>query len=77
MLAISTSNSVSDLQFGEARVYLTLHKPFLSASGDASAFRESGGLAASRLKEDLSSDTVCGNREEWVSLPFFLSFLFK
>lgn len=77
MLAISTSNSVSELQFGEARVYLTRHKPLLSASGGASAFRESGGLAASRLKEDLSSDTVSGNQEEWVSLSFFLSFLFK
>lgn len=77
MLGISTSNSVSDLQFGEARVYLTLHKPLLSASGGASAFRVSGGLAASRLKEDLSSDTLSGNQEEWVSLPFFYLFLFK
>lgn len=74
MLAISTSSSVSDRQFGEARVYLTLHKPLLSASRGASAFSESGGLAASRLKEDLSSDTVSGNQEEWVFLPFFWVF---
>ena len=74
MLAVSTSNSVSDLQFGKARVYHTLHKPLLSASGGASVFRESGGLAGSRLKEDLSSDTVSENQEEWVSLPFFYHF---
>lgn len=70
-LAISDGNSVSDLQFVEARVYLTLHKPSLTASGGASVFSGSGGLAASRLKEDLSSETVSGNQEEWISLPFF------
>lgn len=54
-------------------MYLTLHKPLLTASGGASAFGESGGLAVSRLKEDLSRDTVSGNQEEWV-LALFLSF---
>lgn len=50
MLAPSASNSASRLQFGKAGVYLTLHKPLLSASGGASAFREPGGSGHFQIK---------------------------
>lgn len=71
ILAISNSDSVSGLPLGEARVHLTFHKPLLSASGGVFAFRQPGGLHPSGLKEDSSNDTVSGNQEEWVSVPFF------